>query len=241
MPRTRVSALAAALALVVSGALSAAPASAQGKRRQELVPRFQGPEIVEKLKAGGHVLLIRHMATVRSPDQWIGVDYDDCTTQRVLSEKGKQQARSLGQAFKNLGIPVGEVIVSPYCRCRETAELAFGKPGTESETLSVWDELEMEEKTQRGTEIRKMLDTPPAKGTNTVLVTHTGNLLWSFGLDSKPEGLTHVFKPTGLSLGRATYLGRVNPDEWRTLAGLPEPPPLAEPDPGEGEPPTDGQ
>lgn len=233
MSRFRVPALGAALALALSTLLLAAPVSAQGKkkRRQELVPRFQGPEIVEKLKKGGHVLLIRHMSTVRSPDQWIGVDYDDCTTQRVLSEKGRQQARDLGQAFKNLGIPVGEVIVSPYCRCQETSKLAFETTGTESETLSVWDELEMDEKTQRGTEIRKMLDTPPAAGTNTVLVTHTGNLLWSFGLDSKPEGLTHVFKPTGLSIGRASYLGRVNPDEWRTLAGLPEPPPVIEPEP----------
>jgi phosphohistidine phosphatase SixA len=242
MSRSRVLAFAAALAVALSGLLPADPASAQErKRRQELVPRFEGPEIVEKLKGGGHVLLIRHMTTVRNPDQWIGVDYDDCSTQRVLSDEGKQQARNLGQAFRNLEIPVGEVIVSPYCRCRETAKLAFGKTGTESETLSVWDELEMEEKTQRGTEIRKMLDTPPAPGTNTVLVTHTGNLLWSFGLDSKPEGLTHVFKPTGLAIGRPTYLGRVNPDEWRTLAGLPDPPPAAEEAPEAGEATADAE
>ena len=212
-----------ALALMATALCLAEDAQAKEKRRQELVARFNGPEIVAKLKKGGHVLLLRHMTTVRSPDQWGGVDYDDCATQRVLSEEGKQQARTLGEAFKRLNIPVGTVYVSPYCRCRETALLAFGKEGTESETLTVWDELDMEEKTQRGTEIRKMLDTRPAAGTNTILVTHTGNLLWSFGLDSKPEGLTHVFKPTGLSIGRASYLGRVNPDEWRTLGGLDAP------------------
>ena len=211
------------LVLLGAGLCLAGDAQAQQKSRQELVARFTGPQIVEKLKKGGHVLLLRHMTTVRSPDQWGGVDYDDCSTQRVLSEEGKQQARTLGEAFKRLNIPVGTVYVSPYCRCRETALLAFGKEGTESETLTVWDELEMDEKTQRGTEIRKMLDTEPAAGTNTILVTHTGNLLWSFGLDSKPEGLTHVFKPTGLSIGRASYLGRVNPDEWRTLGGLDAP------------------
>ena len=212
-----------ALALMATALCLAEDAQAQKKRRQELVARFNGPEIVAKLKKGGHVLLLRHMTTVRSPDQWGGVDYDDCATQRVLSEEGRQEARTLGEAFKRLTIPVGTVYVSPYCRCRETALLAFGKEGTESETLTVWDELDMEEKTQRGTEIRKMLDTQPAAGTNTILVTHTGNLLWSFGLDSKPEGLTHVFKPTGLSIGRASYLGRVNPDEWRTLGGLDAP------------------
>ena len=209
--------------LLAVGLCLAGDAQAQQKSRQELVARFTGPQIVEKLRKGGHVLLLRHMTTVRSPDQWGGVDFDDCATQRVLSEEGRQQARTLGEAFKRLNIPVGIVYVSPYCRCRETALLAFGKEGTESETLTVWDELEMDEKTQRGTEIRKMLDTQPVAGTNTILVTHTGNLLWSFGLDSKPEGLTHVFKPTGLSIGRASYLGRVNPDEWRTLAGLDAP------------------
>jgi phosphohistidine phosphatase SixA len=211
------------LLLLAVGLCLTGDAQAQQKSRQELVARFTGPQIVEKLKKGGHVLLLRHMTTVRSPDQWGGVDYEDCATQRVLSDVGKQQARTLGEAFKRLNIPVGTVYVSPYCRCRETALLAFGKEGTESETLTVWDELEMSEKTQRGTEIRKMLDTQPAAGTNTILVTHTGNLLWSFGLDSKPEGLTHVFKPTGLSIGRASYLGRVNPDEWQSLAGLDAP------------------
>jgi len=209
----------AALALAIAWSLAPGGASAQAERRQELVPRFQGPALVEKLKEGGHVLLLRHMSTLRNPDQWGGVDLGDCSTQRVLSDGGRRQAENLGRAFQKLGIPVGEVIVSPYCRCQETGRLAFGK-GTVSDVLSVWDELSMEEKTARGAQIRKMLDTPPADGTNTILITHTGNLLWSFGLDSRPEGLAHVFKPTGLSIGRASYLGMLSPDEWQALAGL---------------------
>jgi len=199
----------------------AASASADGPLRQELVPRFSGPEVVEKLQAGGNVVLMRHMATVHEPDQWSGVEIDDCATQRVLSDLGRQQAREIGTAFRKLGIPVGEVLVSPYCRTRETAELAFGKPGTETELLSTWDHLPVDQKTERATALRKLLDTPPPPGTNTVLVTHTGNLLWSLGLDSKPEGLAHVFRFTGLSIARPTYLGRVDPEEWRALAGLP--------------------
>ena len=208
------------LALAV-GLAAASGSGAEEKRRQELVPRFKGPEIVAKLKQGGYVIMLRHMATVHSPDNLYGVDLEDCTTQRILSEEGKQQARDLGEAFRRLDIQVGQVYVSPYCRTRETAKLAFGSGGEISDTLSEWDELEVEEKTARGTEIRQMLDTPPAKpGTNTVLVTHTGNLLWSFGLDSRPEGLAHVFKPTGLSIGRASYLGMVRPEEWRSLSGM---------------------
>ena len=47
------------------------------------------------------------------------------------------------------------------------------------------------------------------------------------GVDSRPEGLAHVFKPTGLSLGRAAYVGKITPDELRKLAALdaePQPP-----------------
>ncbi len=201
---------------------------AQEPSRQELVPRLSGAELAAALAKGGNVILVRHMSTERNPDKLSGVDLSDCATQRNLSEEGRRQAAALGLAFRKLGIPVGDVLVSPYCRCVETGRLAFGK-GEPSDVLSIWDELSLEEKTERGVEIRKLLDTPPKPGTNSVLITHTGNLLWSFGLDSRPEGLTHVFQPTGLSLGRATYLGKLTPDEWRALAALDAEPPPAPP------------
>ena len=209
------------LASVVLVSLLAAPAArADDPLRQELVARHAGPEVAQKLKDGGYVILMRHMATIHEPDQWSGVDLEDCSTQRVLSEVGKQQARDLGTAFRTLGIPVGVVLTSPYCRTRETAELAFGAPPTVDPVLSTWDHLAVDQKTRKATELRKILDTTPAAGTNTVLVTHTGNLLWSLGLDSKPEGLAHVFQPTGLPILRPTYIGRLDPDQWRALAGL---------------------
>jgi phosphohistidine phosphatase SixA len=222
----RLAAVLLALACVLT---ASGPTSAQTQGAQELVPRLAGTELVAALAQGGHVILVRHMATDRTPDKLSGVDLADCSTQRNLSDEGRRQAADLGRAFQKLTIPVGDVLVSPYCRCIETGKLAFGK-GESSDVLSIWDELSLEEKTARGTEIRMLLDTPPKPGTNTVLVTHTGNLLWSFGLDSRPEGLAHVFKPTGLSLGRATYVGKITPDEWRSLAGLDaEPPPPGPP------------
>jgi phosphohistidine phosphatase SixA len=217
-PRPTASACLALLALA-----TVAGARAEEPLRQELVPRFSGPDVVEQLRAGGHTVLMRHMATLQDPDRWSGVEYDDCSTQRVLSEQGQQQARDLGAAFRKLGIPVGEILVSPYCRTRETVELAFAREGTVSEVLSTWDHLPVDEKTERATALRRILDTAPPAGTNTILVTHTGNLLWTLGLDSKPEGLAHVFKPTGLAIARPSYVGRVEPSEWRSLAGLPEP------------------
>jgi hypothetical protein len=112
---------------------------------------------------------------------------------------------------------VGEVQTSPYCRCIESGELAFGK-AEPSALLSVFDALPPTEKDERGLEIRKLLATPPAEpGTNTVLITHTGTLLYSFGLDTMPEGIAHVFKP-GPVAGLSQYVGRVEPAEWVSLA-----------------------
>jgi phosphohistidine phosphatase SixA len=49
----------------------------------------------------------------------------DCRTQRNLDETGRQQARQIGRAFVSRGVSVGAVWASPWCRTRETADLAF--------------------------------------------------------------------------------------------------------------------
>jgi broad specificity phosphatase PhoE len=143
-------------------------------------------------------------------------DLRDCATQRNLSELGRSEARQVGEAFRKLEIRVSKVLSSPYCRCLETRRLAFGEV-TESDVLSVGDELSVPERSERGGVVREMLATPPEAGANTVLITHTGTLLYSFGLNSRPEGIVHVFRPTGA--GPAVYVGMVTPDQWPELAG----------------------
>src|SRR5207247_2594884 len=55
-----------------------------------------------------------------------GFRLDECSTQRNLSEEGRAQARRVGAAFAARGIPIGRVLSSQWCRCLETARLAFG-------------------------------------------------------------------------------------------------------------------
>ena len=214
----------AALACATALALGAFQAAGQGKGGgQAMKPRLSGRPLVEALAKGGYVILLRHTATEHVAPDPAFFDLHDCETQRNLSEQGRQQARKLGESFEKLGIEVGEVLASPYCRCTDTGELAFGRAKT-SELLSVFDRLPPLQKDERGAAIRRMLATPPAAaGTNTVLITHTGTLLYSFGLDTKPEGIAHVFQP-GPVPGLSQYVGRVNPDEWAKLAGLSSPP-----------------
>lgn len=79
------------------------------------------------LKQGDHFVLIRHALAPGFGDPG-AVDLNDCSTQRNLSEEGRQQARNIGNMFRANGILDATVLTSQWCRCRETAELLnFGE------------------------------------------------------------------------------------------------------------------
>lgn len=77
------------------------------------------------LREGGHVVLLRH-ANAPGAAEPANFDIAKCATQRNLSDRGRQQARRIGALFAARAAPVGKVLASNYCRCRETARLAFG-------------------------------------------------------------------------------------------------------------------
>jgi hypothetical protein len=78
------------------------------------------------LRRGGVVLLLRHAlapGTFDPPEFRV----DDCRTQRNLSEEGRGQARAIGRWFDARGLRPAAVRSSPWCRCVDTATLAFGR------------------------------------------------------------------------------------------------------------------
>ncbi len=77
------------------------------------------------LAGGGWALLLRHAQTVPGIGDPPGFRLDDCTTQRNLSDAGRAEAQRLGAEFARRGIGVDEVRSSRWCRCLETARLAF--------------------------------------------------------------------------------------------------------------------
>jgi len=208
------------VSLLAASWLFAYPQSAEAQPGgQALEPKLAGMALVESLQQGGYTILLRHMSTAPfNPDAAV-FDIDDCATQRNLSETGRQQARLLGESFRKLGIGVGEVLSSPYCRCMETGQLAFGRV-TSSEVLRVGDSRPGTGRDDPGIGVRKLLDTPPPAGKNNVLIAHSVTLLYAYGLTGKPEGVAHVFRPSGLALGQAQYIGLMNPDDWPVHAGL---------------------
>lgn len=70
----------------------------------------------------GLVILYRHALAPGGGDP-AGFDVDDCSTQRNLSDDGRQQARNMGRQLRARGVDVSRVLSSPWCRSRETADL----------------------------------------------------------------------------------------------------------------------
>lgn len=83
--------------------------------------------LLEDVRRHGLVLLIRHAQTVPGVGDPPGYRLGECATQRNLSDAGREQARRLGAALKSRGLQPQRVRSSAWCRCIDTAELAFGR------------------------------------------------------------------------------------------------------------------
>ena len=76
------------------------------------------------LRAGGHVILVRHGATFADQADTDPLNFDNVAAQRALNDKGKALAKAFGAALRQAGIPVGKVYTSRFNRAYETATLA---------------------------------------------------------------------------------------------------------------------
>lgn len=159
------------------------------------------PEL-EALREGGFVIFLRHADTDSEAEDEPGhtENLQDCTLQRNLSDSGRQQARMQGEAVQSLEIPVEEVLVSPYCRTLESAELTFGAvvevvPELATVRYLPQDSAEREERLRL---LGQLFSTPPPEGENTVVMTHELNLRLVSEI-TVPEGGAVVFEPGGES------------------------------------------
>jgi len=97
---------------------------------------LKGEQIIRALKGGGYTLLFRHTARATNVTEFNDlIVLADCSTQIPLTELGRAQARSVGEAMRKLGIPIGETIASPFCRTMETARLIAGNARADNAVL----------------------------------------------------------------------------------------------------------
>lgn len=166
------------------------------------------------MQRGGLVLVIRHAATDLSKPDHDRVVLSDCRTQRNLNAQGRADARTIGRGARRLGLRIGSVLSSPFCRTKETARLAFGRFRISGALLNTIDAEHGARWRRQIQAARRLLGTKPAPGMLTVLVTHGSVVGDTTGL-TLAEGETLVFRPLGSS--RFRLLGRILPAEWRTL------------------------
>ena len=139
------------------------------------VPDIQ-PGTWNALRRGGHVILMRHASTVEGLGDPPGLRLGDCGTQRNLSDKGRDEARRVGARFRGERVPIERVYSSPWCRCMETAQLAFGSAEEWDPLGSFFDQPELDE--ENTSHVRKRIATYSRRNLrgNVAMVTHTVNI-----------------------------------------------------------------
>jgi hypothetical protein len=132
-------------------------------------------EIAALLRAGGHVIVIRHGATFPDQADTDPLNTDNIAKQRQLNPKGEDAAKALGAAFKQIGVPVGKVTTSQFNRAYQTAKLAgFDNAEKSVDVTEGGQVVSPNENNRRTAAFRKLASSPPPGGTN-VLVEQTSS------------------------------------------------------------------
>lgn len=136
--------------------------------------RAATPALAALLRAGNCALVMRHAQTTAGIGDPPNFKLDQCSTQRNLSDEGRAQAVRIGQWFKANQLQPRSVQTSPWCRCKDTAELAFGKYTELGALASTFDDNRVHQDTQTQA-LRTRLAAIPA-GQFEVWVTHQVNI-----------------------------------------------------------------
>lgn len=172
--------------------------------------------LVAALQKGGYVIVMRHASSPRQTPDEKTANPDNVNRERQLDEAGRASAAGMGNALRQLKIPIGAVFSSPTYRALETARLAqFPTPITVTELGENGQSMGAVTDTQSAWLQKKITELP--KGTNTIVITHFPNMTkafpqWTAGL---ADGEALVFGPDGK--GGVTMLDRVKIEDWPKL------------------------
>jgi phosphohistidine phosphatase SixA len=210
--------------------------------RPDKIDVLTGDDLLTALKGGGYVLYFRHFQSdhsvwhedpIKSKQAEMTVQQirGTCDQQRPLSEYGRKRARDVGNAMRKLGVPIGSVFSSPYCRVIESARLVAGRPPDET----LYDLMHRGGNYTEGMmnrNIRPYLGQIPAKGTNTLLMAHRPQM---DSIKFIEEGEAFVFRPKGDE--RFDLVGTIYDSEWLEALVNPDYLGARATQPGDGAPP----
>ena len=175
-------------------------------------------ELAAALRGGGHVIVFRHGATFTDQADTDPLNPDNIAKQRQLNAKGEEAAKALGEAFRQIGVPVSKAITSQFNRAYQTAKLAgFADVEKSADVTEGGLMVSPNENNRRAAAFRKLASTVPPAGSNVVIVSHKPNVIDAFGKDwfEIREGEATVFKPDGTGF---KVVARVQMDEWPRIA-----------------------
>jgi phosphohistidine phosphatase SixA len=166
-------------------------------------PAFADETLWSQLRSGGFVVFIRHGLTDPGVGDPPGFKLGDCKTERNLNAAGRAEAKRVGEAFRREKIPVAQVLSSEWCRCRDTAQIAFG-------SYEVWPALNNLFGRPENVDVqrRAMLERAGRfRGPgNLVLVTHGSTVVPVAGVSPATAEMV-VMKPAGA--GKLELIGRI--------------------------------
>ena len=183
------------------------PASAQ---------TLAGEALVQALRQGGYVLVVRHTSSPREAPTKASANPDNLKLERQLDETGRTTATAMGSALRRLKIPIGRVLTSPTYRASETVRFAqLPNPRIQAELGDGGQSMGGVTDAQTAWLKQEVLELP--RGTNTILVTHLPNMAAAFPQETSglSDGETLVFHADGN--GGRTLVARIKIEQWPTM------------------------
>ena len=152
--------------------------------------------LIKLMKSGGHILMIRHAYAPGSGDP-ANFKIGDCATQRNLNDRGRTQARAIGEWLRSKGIKDAKVYSSQWCRCQETATLLGLGFVAELPALNSFYGMPQNREPNIKT-LQSFIATLPTDGKLVIFVTHFVTILEIAGEGVSPgEGVVLKLKAGG--------------------------------------------
>ena len=131
---------------------------------------YPNEKIVNLLKEGGKVVFIRHAYAPGSGDPY-NFDIKNCSTQRNLNNEGILQSKNIGDFFSKNNIQIDKVLSSEWCRCKDTAQIAFKTFETFNALNSFYDPRFEKNKAKQVKNLKHFINSWNSNK-NLILVTH---------------------------------------------------------------------
>lgn len=182
---------------------------------------IKGQALITALRKGGYNLYMRHAQSNVGADQdllKVPMWWENCMIQRNMSDMGREQAKKVGAAIRDLKLPIAEVKASQFCRVQETAKLM------DVGTVNMTQDLNHVIGQNAGTDINALrfalLATMPPRGKNVVMVSHTHGSARNEEriMSGIQEAEIVVYQPDGK--GGSEPIARIPPADWDMLLQL---------------------